>query len=151
MLRIKSEDAVGRRLAYDTTYVGVDGASILLRRGGHVLTMDDIEKLKNSGTYYVWVEGGGEGGEEGEICEWDITPYVASRVLGKNLSYSYSGQGSTRIVAERPGGVLKVDAEEVTRFNSNRWVLLITRSNNRAWGGGGASWLGGWWRPFHSR
>ncbi len=71
-------------------------------------------------------------------------------MLGKNLSYSYSGQGSTRIVAERPGGVLKVDAEEVTRFNSNRWVLLITRSNNRAWGGG-ASWLGGWWRPFHSR
>ena len=59
MLRVRTEDAVGKVLAYDTTYVGPDKATVLLRRG-HVITEEDVRRLKDSGVYYVWIEGGEE-------------------------------------------------------------------------------------------
>ena len=131
MIKVRTEDAVGKVLAYDTTYVGPDNATILLKRG-HVITQEDVEKLKNSGVYYVWVEGEEE---PGYVYEWDITPFVASKVIGKNLKYEYSGQGLTRVISTVPG-ILKVDAEAVTAFNENGQVLIITMPNNRPLGKG---------------
>lgn len=130
MLKIRVEDAVGRALAYDTTYVGVDKAAILLRKG-HVLTKEDVERLKSSGVYYVWVEGE----EPGYVYEWDITPYVASRIIGRNLSYVYAGQGLTWVVSTKPG-ILRVDVGAVAEFNENGDVLVITMPPNRPMGKG---------------
>jgi hypothetical protein len=129
MIKVRTEDAVGKVLAYDTTYVGPDNATVLLKKG-HVITEEDVEKLKNSGVYYVWVEGEEE---PGYVYEWDITPYVAERVIGENLYYQYAGQGLTRVLARVPG-VLRVDAERLTEFNENGNVLVITHNNNRALG-----------------
>ena len=44
MLRVRTEDAIGKVLAYDTTYVGPDRAAVLLRRG-HVITEEDVWRL----------------------------------------------------------------------------------------------------------
>ncbi len=117
-------------MAYDTTYVGVDKAAILLRKG-HVLTKEDVERLKSSGVYYVWVEGE----EPGYVYEWDITPYVASRIIGRNLSYVYAGQGLTWVVSTKPG-ILRVDVGAVAEFNENGDVLVITMPPNRPMGKG---------------
>jgi len=130
MLRVRTEDAVGKVLAYDTTYIGPDKAAVLLRRG-HIITEEDVRRLKDSGVYYVWVEGGEE--EPGYVYEWDITPYVAERIIGENLVYEYAGQGLTRVKAEVPG-ILRVDAERLTEFNENGKVLVITHNDRRALG-----------------
>jgi len=130
MLRVRTEDAVGKVLAYDTTYIGPDKAAVLLRRG-HIITEEDVMRLKDSGVYYVWVEGGEE--EPGYVYEWDITPYVAERIIGENLVYEYAGQGLTRVKAEVPG-ILRVDAERLTEFNENGKVLVITHNDRRALG-----------------
>lgn len=131
MIKVRTEDAVGKVLAYDTTYVGPENASVLLKRG-HVISQEDVERLKNSGVYYVWVEGEEE---PGFVYEWDITPYVASKIVGKNLEFRYSGQGLTRVVSTSPG-VLRVDADAVTAFNENGQILIITMPNNRPLGKG---------------
>lgn len=119
MRYVKVEDAVGKKLGYD---VMVEGGKILER--GYVIKSEDIDKLKNSGLYYVWIE---EGEEEKDLMyEWEITPYVASKIVGENVEIRQGKQGSTMLYSKVPG-IINVDVDALVGFNINQKVLLITR------------------------
>ncbi|MCY0873375.1 MAG: molybdopterin-binding protein [Acidianus infernus] len=123
MKQVKTEEAVGKILGYDTTYVGKDGATTLLPRG-HVITKEDVERLKDSGVYYVWID---EGSDD-YVYEWDITPQIAQGICGENISISPGKQGST-LLFSKVKGVITIDVERLVNFNLNQNVLLITRFN----------------------
>ena len=124
MKQVKTEEAVGKVLGYDTTYVGKEGATTLLPRG-HIITKEDVELLKNSGVYYVWVNEG----EEGDfVYEWDITPQVANNICGENVNIVPGKQGSTMLFS-KVKGVLTIDVQKLVSFNLNQSVLLITKYN----------------------
>ncbi|WP_243671707.1 hypothetical protein [Vulcanisaeta sp. JCM 16161] len=91
-------------LGYDTTYVGKDGATVLLPRG-HVITRDDVERLKNSGVYFVWVEGNEESSDL--MYEWEIAETVARAVAGENTYVRPARQGSAWIMSSI-NGVLRL-------------------------------------------
>ncbi len=128
MRLVRVEDAIGQVLGYDTTYVGRDGgATVLLPRGGHVITKDDVEKLKDSGVYFVWVEGNEESSDL--MYEWEIAETVARAVAGGENTYvKPAKQGSAWIMAGI-NGVLKVDVHGLTELNLGGSVLLITRQS----------------------
>ena len=120
---VRVDDAVGQVLGYDTTYVGRDGAMVLLPRG-HVITKEDVERLKDSGVYFVWVEGDEELSDL--MYEWEIAETVARAVAGDNTYVKQARQGSAWIMASI-NGVLRVDVNGLTELNLSGDVLLITR------------------------
>ncbi len=122
---VRVDDAVGLVLGYDTTYVGKDGATVLLPRG-HVITREDVEKLKDAGVYFVWVVGEEEGSDL--MYEWEIAEAVANAVAGRNVKVKPARQGSAQLVAA-VGGVLVVDHNGLRALNLSGNVLLITRQN----------------------
>ena len=123
MRLVRVDDAVGQVLGYDTTYVGKDGAMVLLPRG-HVITREDVERLKDSGVYFVWVEGDEELSDL--MYEWEIAETVARAVAGENTYVRQARQGSAWIMAGT-NGVLRVDINGLTELNLSGDVLLITR------------------------
>jgi len=123
MRQVKTEEAIGKVLGYDTTYVGKEGATTLLPRG-HVITKEDVELLKNSGVYYVWID---EGSDD-FVYEWDITPQIAGSICGENVNVVPGKQGSTMLFS-KVKGVITIDVEKLVSFNLNQNVLLITKYN----------------------
>ncbi len=132
MKYVATKNAIGKKLGYDTTYVGLNGATTLLERG-HVIQEDDVNKLMDSGVYYVWIDDGIH--EENMMYEWEITPYVASKIVDDNVNIVSGKQGITLLYSKIPG-LLKVDVEGLINFNQNQQVLLITKRNNEALGKG---------------
>jgi len=130
MKYISVKEALGKKLGYDTTLVTPQGASVLLPRG-HIISEEDINKLMDSGVYYVWVD---EGEEEKDIVyEWDITPYVASKIVGENVKIVQGKQGATLLHSKVPG-ILQLDIDGIVNFNLNQKVLIITGYENEAFG-----------------
>lgn len=86
MRLVRVEDAVGQVLGYDTTYVGKDGGATVLLPRGHVITRDDVERLKDSGVYFVWVEGNEESSDL--MYEWEIARQWLGRWLGGRIRTS---------------------------------------------------------------
>lgn len=130
--KVRTEEAIGKKLAYDTTIVTPEIAGTLLPRG-HIISPEDVEKLKNSGVYYVWVE---EEAKENEdlVYEWEITPFVASKVVDSStVEVSPGRQGLTFLYSKIPG-VLEVDGESLTNFNMNMQVYVIVKQNYTALG-----------------
>jgi hypothetical protein len=59
MKKVQTEMATGKILAYDTIIVTPEKSSTLLVKG-HRITRKDVERLKDSGVYSVWVDDGDE-------------------------------------------------------------------------------------------
>ncbi|ADY01458.1 molybdopterin binding domain [Vulcanisaeta moutnovskia 768-28] len=125
MRLVRVEDAVGQILGYDTTYVGRDGAALLLPKG-HVITNDDVERLKDSGVYFVWIEGNEE--SSNLMYEWEIAEVVANALAGENTYVKPARQGSAWILSSI-NGVLKINVDRLREFNLNGNVFLITKTS----------------------
>ncbi|BDR93545.1 molybdopterin-binding protein [Vulcanisaeta souniana] len=125
MRLIRVEDSVGQVLGYDTTYVGRDGATVLLPRG-HVITKDDVERLRDSGVYFVWVEGNEESSDL--MYEWEVSERVARAVAGDNTYVKPARQGSAWIMSSI-NGVLRVDINGLVKLNLSGNALLITKQD----------------------
>ena len=99
---VRVDDAIGLMLGYDTTYVGRDGAAVLLPRG-HIITREDVEKLKDSGVYFVRIMGDEEGSDL--MHEWEIAEAVANAVAGRNIYVKLVKQGSAQLLTAVNGGL----------------------------------------------
>lgn len=80
--------------------------------------------MKDSGVYFVWVEGDEESSDL--MYEWEIAETVARAVAGENTYVRQARQGSAWIMAGA-NGVLRVDVNGLTELNLSGDVLLITR------------------------
>lgn len=120
---IKVEEAVGKKLGYDIMVSSPSGETKILEKG-YVIKREDIENLKYSGLYYVWIDEGEK--EENLMFEWEITPYVASKICGQNVEIKADKQGLTLLYSKVPG-ITNVDVDALIDFNTNQKVLLITK------------------------
>ena len=132
MKYISIREAIGKRLGYDVPYSSPNGGRGVLERG-HIITEDDVKKLMDSGIYFVWIDDGEK--EEGIMYEWEITPYVASKIAGENVEVVPEKQGLVTLRSKIPG-LVKVDFDGLVNFNLNRNVFLITKKNYDAVGKG---------------
>ncbi|ARM75310.1 molybdopterin-binding protein [Acidianus manzaensis] len=130
MRYISVKEAINKKLGYDTTIVTPNGATTLLPRG-HIITADDIPRLMDSGVYYIWIDEGEN--EKGLMYEWEITPYVASKICGDNVQIMPGKQGITLLYSKLPG-ILYLDTDNMINFNMNQKILLITKNKFEAFG-----------------
>ncbi len=124
MKRVRVEDAVGKPLAHDIIHYGPELKAILFKRG-HVIRSEDIERLKDTGNYFIYIA---EGAEE-EVHEDDAALRMARTLIGENLSHTKPDKGRVAIVAETPG-LLKVKADIVRQVNLINDFIFATRANN---------------------
>jgi hypothetical protein len=131
MKKVQTEMATGKILAYDTTIVTPEKSSTLLARG-HKITRKDVERLKDSGVYSVWVDDG----DEHLIHEWDISSKIAKKAADPGSVEVVDGKHGIAYLFSRNPGILTVNSEMMLKFNLNGKVLLITRMEGTAVGKG---------------
>lgn len=125
-----TEKSIGKILAYDTTLVTPRESSTLLKRG-HRITALDVERLKNSGVYKVWIED-----NNGRmVYEWEISKIIAETISDETTEVVQGRHGISFLVSRVPG-LIKIDRNGIINFNLNGDVLVITRNENLAVGKG---------------
>lgn len=124
MKRVRVEDAIGKPLAHDVIHYGPKLKSVLFKRG-HIVQPEDLEKLKDTGNYYIYVAGG----REEEVHEDEAALRMARAIAGGNLSHTKPDKGRVKVLAETPG-LLKVKADVVRRVNLIDNFVLATQANN---------------------
>ncbi|MEM0127847.1 MAG: molybdopterin-binding protein [Thermoplasmatales archaeon] len=129
MRKVRTENAEGLVLAYDTTIVTKTFSKTLFQKG-HVIGKKDIPKLKDSGVYYIWVEDGQRKIEEGEI-----SLKVAEKIKGDGLIVKKEGHGMCSLFAERPG-VVSLSLKASRSINMKGIVMLISRRDGCSVGKG---------------
>lgn len=120
---MKVEDAIGEPLAHDVVRYG-PGVKIVLFKRGHVVRAEDVEQLKDTGNYFVYI-----GGEEEGVHEDEAAIRMARAAMGENLSQKGPDKGSIRLTAEKPG-LLKVKVDVIKQVNLIDDFIFVTRVNN---------------------
>ncbi|MEM4055791.1 MAG: molybdopterin-binding protein [Thermoplasmatales archaeon] len=129
MRKIRTEDAEGLVLAYDTTIVTKTFSKTLFKKG-HVIGKKDIPKLKDSGVYYLWVEDGLK-----KIDEEEISFKVAEKIKGDGLIVRKERHGMCSLFAERPG-VVSLSLKNLRSINRKGIAMIISRKDGCAVGKG---------------
>ncbi len=125
------ELAVGKELAYDTTLVNAEKAGVLLKRG-HIISGEDVELLKNSGLYRVYIVEK----SDNDAFESEIAEMVAEVSTDSNSIKVKNGrQGSSLLFSTFPG-IICVNADALKKINTSNIALLITRKAYEAVGAG---------------
>jgi len=121
---VSAEEAVGKVLAYDVTYVTWDFMTTPLKKGD-IIKDEDVELLKRAGHYYVFVyEGSGD--ESGRIYEDEAVLKLAELVAGEGTAV-HARRGGKALIRSTVNGVLLVDEENLTLINVGGDFALITR------------------------
>lgn len=120
-------DAVGLVLSHDITEINAatrfKGSSF---RRGHLIREEDIPRLLDLGKENIYVL---EMGED-QMHEDDAVLQLAEALAGENTSYiPEPREGRINIIAAT-GGLLKVDARALARFNLVEEVICATRHTN---------------------
>jgi len=122
--RVKTEDAIGKTLAHDVVRYGPGLKSILFKRG-HVITAADVERLKDTGNYSVYIIERKEGG----VHEDEAATRMARASAGGNIFYTKPNQGKVNLLAKTPG-LLKVRADVIKQVNLIDNFIISTKQSN---------------------
>lgn len=120
MKRVKVKDAIGKELAHDVIKYGSKTKKVLFERG-HEVKEEDIEELKNTGNYFVFIS---EEEEKG-VHENEAAVRMAKASIGENATYTNPRKGRVRILSEIPG-LLKVKQEIIKKINlKNNFIFAL--------------------------
>ena len=122
--QVKAEDAIGKQLAHDVVRYGPGLKSILFKRG-HVITAADVEQLKDTGNYSVYIIER----KEGDVHEDDAATRMARAAAGADIFYTKPNQGKVNLLAKTPG-LLKVKPGVVKRVNLIDNFIISVKPNN---------------------
>ncbi len=121
---VRAEEAVGKKLAYDVSIATGEKKGALFRRG-HVISKEDVDLLKNTGHYYVFVED-----NESELIHEDKAVIELARALaGDGTRVSSAEEGKAVIRAARKG-ILCINAQVLKRINMMGDFAVATRRSD---------------------
>ncbi len=124
MKKVKIENAVGEKLSHDIVEYGPKKKRVLFEKG-HRLREEDIEKMKDSGNYMVFVSGEGE--REG-VHENDAALRMAEAAAGENLTIAKPKKGRVRIISKSPG-LLEAKSNVIKEVNlKDQFIFAFKRS-----------------------
>jgi len=124
MKKVKAENAVGKCLAHDIIRYGPALKAILFKRG-HMVRAEDVEKLKDAGNYFVYVDDGKENG----VHEDEAATRMARVLACENISYTRPNKAAVSLLAEK-NGLLNVKADVVKKINLIKDFVFATQANN---------------------
>ena len=125
MRKVKVEDAVGMVIAHDLTRIVPGEFKGAYYKKGHVITTEDVDKLKDMGKNHIYVL---ELGDD-EIHENDAAIRIAKAVSDDKLYFSEPSEGKVSIIAKERG-ILKIDIDALNDINDIEMVILSTLHNN---------------------
>jgi molybdenum cofactor synthesis domain-containing protein len=113
--KIPVEEAMGKVLVHDVTRVdpdkGVKGPAF---KKGHIITQEDIEKLKDLGKEYVYVLDL----EPCEIHEDEAAVILAEAIMGENTYRDETPTEGKISIYSSVFGLVKIDVKRLIAFNS---------------------------------
>ncbi len=121
---LKVEEAVGKVVAYDVTFVTPEAMGAVIRRGS-VIREEHVDPLKRSGHYYVYVLDGELSTAE-EVHEDEAVLRVGEAVAGEGVAV-YAREGGKALLRSVRDGLLVVNEEVVKDVNREGDFALITR------------------------
>ncbi|MFH1821334.1 MAG: molybdopterin-binding protein [Methanobacteriota archaeon] len=122
--KVRTEEAIGKKLAHDAICYKPGLKAVSFKRG-HVVTAEDISRLKDTGDYFVLVE---EGGEKG-VHEEDAATRMSLASTDGSIFYSRPRQGKVNLLTKTPG-LLKVKSDVIRQVNLVRDFIISTKSSN---------------------
>ena len=125
MKAVKTEDAVGTILCHDITRIIPGEFKGVAFKKGHIIKEEDVEELLKLGkdNIYVWEA------KEGILHENDAAMRIKDHVAGNGFNFTDIKEGKIDFLAEHDG-LLKIDEEELLKFNSMGEMMLATLHNN---------------------
>jgi molybdenum cofactor synthesis domain-containing protein len=122
---IRVEDAVGLPLAHDITEIVPGKHKGPAFRRGHIIRQEDVAKLLDVGKANIYVMEL----DKDELHEEDAARRIAKAAAGDNLALTDPSEGRVNLVAT-VSGLLKVDADLLSRLNSLGDLMLATLPTN---------------------
>ncbi len=123
---IPVEEAVGLPLAHDITEIVPGKHKGPAFRRGHIIRPEDVSKLLDVGKANIYVMNL----ERDELHEEDAARRLAKAAAGANLKLTDPSEGRINLIASI-GGLLKVDADLLYRFNCLGDLMLATLPGDR--------------------
>ncbi len=111
MKKLRTQDALGQALCHDITSI-TNGRQEPLFKRGHVLQLEDVEKLLDIGKAHVFVWDAGAD----EVHEEEAALLVAEAAAGPHVSFSGPSQGKYVLQAETDG-LLRVNSDGLLELN----------------------------------
>ncbi|MBI5212440.1 MAG: molybdopterin-binding protein [Nitrospirae bacterium] len=123
---IPVEEAVGMVLAHDITEIKQEDFKGRAFKKGHIVKEEDINRLQRLGKENLFVLNIGED----EVHEDDAAYSMATALMGKGVKMEGEPkEGKINIIADRDG-LLKINKDELLRFNMLGDVMCATLHNN---------------------
>lgn len=125
MKKIKTIDSVGHILCHDITQIIPGEFKGRAFKKGHVVKVEDIEKLLSLGkdNLYVFEK------VEGMVHENDGAIFLKDITAGENLKFSEIKEGKIDFIADIDG-LLKVDVDRLFELNCIDDIMMATLHNN---------------------
>jgi len=126
MRKVAVDEAIGLALGHDITKIIPGQEKNRAFKRGHIITVEDVARLKDLGknNIYVWDD------TEGLVHEDDAAVRLAEHAQGPGLSWTGPSQGRVNFCAEI-SGLFKVDVERLHNLNNLEHLVFATIHNNR--------------------
>lgn len=124
-MKLKVDEAIGRKLALDVTILTQEGREIIRR--GTVITRELAVRMKNAGHNVVYVIDETKHSENIILEDKAVLDY-AEIVIGRGCYIANIREGSAYIKAKY-NGLLKVNVDYALKVNETEDLTLITREN----------------------
>jgi hypothetical protein len=124
-LKIKTEKAVGLRLAHDITRIVPGRFKGAAFRKGHLLRKGDIPKLLDLGKKQIYVLRL----KPGEMHENEAAKRIARAVAGRGINLRGPREGKVDLLAKTPG-ILKIQTPALKKINAIGSLILSTLHNH---------------------
>ena len=125
MKKIKVEEALGMILAHDLTKIEPGKFKGAKFKKGHIITEEDIDKLKDAGKYHINVIEL----NENQLHEEEAAKRIANAIKGTGIKLDEPSEGKVSLRAEYKG-LLKIKSDIVEEINSVDMVTLATMHTN---------------------
>lgn len=122
---LKVEEALGMAIAHDLTKIVPDEYKGPAFKKGHIISAEDVQKLKDMGKYHIYVLEI----EEGLLHENEAAKRIASCAVGRGLLCSEPSEGKITIRSE-VDGILKINSEALIELNSVEQIMFSTIHGN---------------------
>lgn len=126
MRKVVVDEAIGLALGHDITRIVPGREKHRAFKRGHIITAEDVERLKDLGKrqIYVWDD------TESLVHEDEAAVRLAEHAQGPGLTWTGPSQGRVNFCAEI-GGLFKVDVERLHALNNLENLVFATIHNNR--------------------
>lgn len=125
MKKIKVEEVLGMILAHDLTKIEPGKFKGAKFKKGHIITEEDIDKLKDAGKYHINVIEL----NENQLHEEEAAKRIANAIKGTGIKLDEPSEGKVSLRAEYKG-LLKIKSDIVEEINSVDMVTLATMHTN---------------------